>query len=81
MHRVVTRCAIHRFRSFLELSRVDVLVAPDAFLGRRLKPDLADLYSRDGRRGPVAIDAIQNAVPAQQGERRGPVIKGLQFAP
>lgn len=58
---------------------MNVLVAADAALRRRLEPDLSHLGVRTGR--PVAIHAAHNTVTPEQRKRRRPVVERLQFAP
>lgn len=60
---------------------MDVLVTPDAFFRRRLKRNLPEFrFTVRGYRA-VAIHAVQHAMAAQQHERGGGVIEGLQLAP
>ena len=60
---------------------MDVLMTPDAFFRRRLKRNLPEFgFAIRGLRA-VAIHAVQHPVPAQQRERGGAVIEGLQLAP
>src|SRR5581483_5372149 len=71
--------AIHRRRSLLELSGMNVFVASHTPLRRRLETNLPLLHIRTRR--PVTIQAAQHAVAPQQRECRGPMVERLQLAP
>lgn len=79
MNRVVARRAIYRLGSFLELPGMDVLMATHAAFRRALEGNLAQARIHAGR--PVAIQATQYTVRADEGEGSGAVIERSRITP
>lgn len=76
---VMTRGAVYWFGAPLELSRMDVLVAADAFLRRRLERNLPQ--ARFGIHRPVTIHATQHAVRTVERERGHAVVEYFELVP